>query len=339
MLTAPTNVRVLDAPPQHGGAHAHFDALRARPDCLKAHSLRSQAQLDGFTKQPPNIFWTYDPARDTHPLRQDACKLWKPPRAQFSSWPALQNHWHMKAFDDTGDETVYLPLRIPIWGSDQSLTVTWDFWWGSEFQTNRGTVNAWKTFFVQSHKTQPTWEGSDLFGLFHELLATAVVKPSLGGSSANHMQLGGSSTRAPGVLDNDPFRPTGLGAALFRTFVTQANRWTRYLLHIRKQVPGADFTSWRALTGVDLTGGTYYMVSLWIWDETRAATRVLYEVPVTWLYPFINTLRFGFDCSTNNLTGGGLTGPIVAYARNVVALNNVTHIEHDAELFELPVAG
>jgi hypothetical protein len=104
-------------------------------------------------------------------------------------------------------------------------------------------------------------------------------------------------------------------------------------------VPGSAFTSWRAFTGVDLTGGTYDRVSFWAWDEQRDPVRVLFEVPVVRDYPYLNTLRFSFDCSTNNSTGGGLMGPIVAYVRNIVAFNNVADLVSDPLFWSLPVSG
>jgi hypothetical protein len=343
MPTKPTNLRMGlgPAPPPTGNPHAHFEALAARPDCLRSYSLRSQAQINSVTKQPPNIFWTYDPANDTHPLKQDACKLWKPPRSQFTSWPALVTHPHtaIKSLGNLGDETVYLPLRLPVHSSGSSLTLTWDFWWGSEFQTNKGTVNAWKSIYVETNPTNPTGEGSKTYQCFHQLLNTALVIPANGDCCAHHSDLGELGNKAPGVTDNDPFFPTGLGAAPLRTFVMQANRWTRYLFHIEKAVPGSAFTSWRAFTGADLTGGTYDRVSFWAWDPQRDPVRVLFEVPVVRDYPFLNTQRFSFDCSTNNSTGGGLIGPIVAYARNVVALNNAAVVEGDPVLFARPIAG
>lgn len=350
---APGAFTVGESIPPSGTPHAHFEALAARPDCLKAWSLRSQAQLNSLVKQPPSISWTYDPAHDTHPLKQDACKLWKPPRCQFSSWTALKTHPNpnISSWDDTGDETVLLPLRIPIHGCEHSLTLTFDFWWGSEFQSNRGTVNAWKVFFLMAHNTQPTWEGSEIYELLHEITyginvgGVPIIVPENGDNSVHHSDLG-QGTRAPGVLDDDPFTPTGLGAVPTRRHLTKSNRWTRYVLHVRKAVPGSEFASWKAFTGQTLVNA-YDMVSLWMCDETRDAVRVLYEVPAPRTSPYLNTFRFAFDTSTNNLTPKpesptgltGLTGPIVGYARNLTAHTNVHLVEGDPTWFKRPVAG
>lgn len=342
MLTAPTNVRIgTGSPPSTGNPHAHFEALAARPDCLRSYSMRSQAQLNSLVKQPPSIFWAYDPANDTHPLKQDACKMWKPPRKDFRSWPALVNHPHptINSIDDSGDESVFLPLRLPIQVSGGSLTLTWDFWWGHEFQSHRGTVNAWKAFFLMTHPTSPSGDGSKVFELLHEVLGSAILDPAKGDISIHHSDMGENNGRAPGVIDDDPFHPTGLGAAPLRTFRTLGDRWTRYLFELQMNVAGSAFVEWQALTGHDLTGGTYDRASLWIWDETRDPTRVIYRVPVVRDYPYLNTFRFAFDTSTHNLDGGGLTGPILAYARNVVALTNATVNEGDPLLFARPIAG
>jgi hypothetical protein len=344
MPSKPTNLRMGAGPapsPPSVDPHAHFDALRARPDCLWSYSLRTQAQLNSLVKQPPSIFWTYDPANDTHPLKQDACKLWKPPRKDFRSWSPLVTHPHtaINSLTNSGDETVYLPLRVPVHSSGSSLTLTWDFWWGSEFQINKGTVNAWKAFFVETNPTNPIGEGSKTYQCFHQLLNTALVVPANGDCCAHHSDMGENGNRAPGVTDNDPFTPTGLGAVPLRHFVAKSNQWTRYLFHIEKAVPGEAFTSWTAHTGVDLSGGIYDRVSSWMWDETRSPTRVYFEVPVVRDYPYLNTLRFSFDCSTNNLSGGGLVGPVVAYVRGVAAFNNVVNLASDPMFWRLPIAG
>jgi hypothetical protein len=88
---------------------------------------------------------------------------------------------------------------------------------------------------------------------------------------------------------------------------------------------GSEFTDWSTayLSGVPLTG-TWDMVTLWIADESRDATRVLYRVPGTRkaLDIMLAQFRFSWDTSTNNGNGGGLVGPVVAYGRNVVILHN-----------------
>jgi hypothetical protein len=132
---------------------------------------------------------------------------------------------------------------------------------------------------------------------------------------------------APGVIRRDPYQPTGLGAVPHRSFATRFNRWTRYWVEVRMNVPGSEFDEWSqvALAGAPFSG-QWDMVSVWIADEERDATRVLFRVPAARrnLDTMIGSLRLAWDTSTNNLAGGGLTGPVIAYVRNVVVLHNAT---------------
>jgi hypothetical protein len=188
-----------------------------------------------------------------------------------------------------------------------------------------------------THKTEPNYEGSEILENMHELYATKAIAPIPPGVSVHHSDLGDTGQRAPGVIDNDPFNPTGLGAELLRTHRTLSDIWTRYVIEWRLDVPGAEFTEWKELTNATLTE-TYDMFSLFMIDN-RGTAKVLYRVPVVRAYPYINTFRWAWDCSTNNLEGGGLTGPLVGYGRNVVALRGDTPAIDDPILFEPPVAG
>jgi hypothetical protein len=194
-------------------------------------------------------------------------------------------------------------------------------------------------WFLMTHQSKPDYEGSEILENMHELYATKAIQPIPPGVSVHHSDLGDTGKRAPGVIDNDPFNPTGLGAAPLRTHRTLSDIWTRYVIEWRFNVPGAQFTEWTELTGAAMTG-TYDMFSLWMIDATQLVPPVLYRVPVVRTYPYLNTFRWAWDCSTNNLDGGGLTGPIVGYGRNIVVLRNDIPVEeNDAPLLEPPMAG
>ena len=298
--------------------HAYFEALAARPERIGAYSLRSQAQLDSLVKRKPSVFWKYEFDSDSHPRRQDAAKLSKPPRARFDEYPELAE------YGTRGDEGVHgnRAVRIPVGIRSGSVVITWDFWWGEEFQTRTGQLDAWKSFFLA---TGEDTGGRNIYWLAHDHVGNA--KAAAGEVSRHHDGPVGDSKlkAAPGVIRSDPFQPTGLGALPTRTFPTMMNRWTRYWLEVRMDVPGREFHEWSevALDGAPLAG-TWDMVTLWIADEQRDPVRILYRVPVPRRDPMLAHFRLAFDSSTNNLRGGGIDGTLVAYARNVVVLHNAS---------------
>ena len=238
---------------------------------------------------------------------------------------------------NTGDENIPGPqtLRIPLGYTSGTVLITWDVYWGEEFQTNAGwgnnPVNAWKTFFLYAGAGMG---GTSVAWLGHDHTGNARFSPGL--TSVHHESLG--SGLAPGMIKRDPLEPTGEGAAPVRTFGTYSNRWTRYWLEYRMSVPGSQFTDWSDTTlgGVPLTG-TWDMATLWIADEQRNATRVFYRVPAgrrdidTMLAQF----RFSWDTSTNNSVSGGLTGPVIAYVRNLVVLQNAVVDDAGSEVTTL----
>src|SRR5688500_9058228 len=122
---------------------AYFDSLKGRAEVVGAYSLRSQAELDSLVRNGPSQFFRYVWPDDSYARPQDAAKLVKPPRNQFSTW-FPNNPW-----GNSGDENVAgnQTLRVPIGVASGTVLVTWDCYWGEEFQKNAGTVNAWKTFF------------------------------------------------------------------------------------------------------------------------------------------------------------------------------------------------
>ncbi len=322
VILAQTPASVTLNRPTPTAPHAYFDALAARSEKFSAYSLRSQTQLNGLTKSSTSDFFTYAPAADTHPLKQDAAKLFKPPRSTYSQYPQFAT------WGNVGDDNVpgNKALRFPIGITSGQFLMTWDVWWGEEFQTNAGwadnPVNAWKTFFLfaglGTGGTDSMWVGHD---------HTGNARSTPGAISKHHDGPTGGSAVAPGTLSRDPRNPTGRGAVPMRSFTTYANRWTRYWVEIKMAVPGAQFTDWSEIAagGVPLTG-TWDMLSVWIGDEQRNAQRVLYRVPIARdavKDPMYASLRFAWDTSTNNINGGGLTGPVVAYMRNLVILRNV----------------
>jgi hypothetical protein len=145
--SAPRNLRVTTAgaetpppppppppcviPAPGGPAHAYFDALVRRPEHVCNWSLRSQAELNSLAADPVATNFTYNPASDTYPDRQDAAKFVLMPGGG-SSVPSKQQ----------------LRMKIPPLTSG-SVLLSWDWYWGREFRDNRGAVNHYKMFQVQ----------------------------------------------------------------------------------------------------------------------------------------------------------------------------------------------
>jgi hypothetical protein len=321
---APTRLRIVEGssdpvnpadpvPPPSGpapvpsGDHSYFNALAARPDVLLTRSFRSQAQLDDAVKQGPSTYFTYQPDVDA---------------ARYMKVPG----------DGTLTESIpgNQQVRIPIGVSSGSVLITWDFWWGQEFKTNRGKVDTYKSFRMSAGTD------SKIYWSLNDSMTTAAGSDDV---SMHYEDLGNGATAppglAPGVIAEKPFHPTGMAAAPLRTFPTKFGRWTRYWVEVRMDVPGSQFVEWSQahLNGAPLAG-TWDMASLWIADEGRDPQRVIYRVPVSRTpgYPLVD-FRFLFNTSTN---APALTGPLVGYARNVVVLRNPTINEADKVLFQRP---
>src|SRR5437773_607274 len=139
---SPTAPGPIDGPPAPaptptpvpGAPHRYFDSVKGRTDVLAAYSLRDQAMLDEYAHGPAAtaVNVTYDFANDPYPDKQDAAKV---------TIPADQ-----VSLKDT--------LRLPIPPtSGESLMVTWDAWWGREFETGHSGHGNYKNFQFASPAT------------------------------------------------------------------------------------------------------------------------------------------------------------------------------------------
>src|SRR5688500_2059726 len=81
---APAPVKLVR--PTAATPHAYYDALVARPEKVRDYSLRNQAQLDSLVNSGPSDFFKYIWPADNYARPQDAAKLVKPPRNQFSTY-------------------------------------------------------------------------------------------------------------------------------------------------------------------------------------------------------------------------------------------------------------
>lgn len=320
--------KACEIPPVGGARHAYFDSLVRRSEHFCNYSLRSQPQLDALVGDPVATYFTYSPDSDTYPDKQDAAKFLRPAGGS-SSIPGPQQ------------------LRMPIGASlsSGSVLITWDWWWGKEFQSNRGGVNHYKMFQVMI-------DGHAWWTLMANL---AWANTGDAGEVTKVSDEFRSGKLASGMVTGSPFSPAGEGAA------DQRNRsgsqhgqkhgtWTRYWIEVNMLQPPSAFTDWskaylggRAVSlNPDDPEGRWHMVSLWTADENRPARRLLYRVPVNWnaglgWKPHVSLFRFEMNTSQPPLS---LTGPLIGYGRNVVILHNYklpAVAETDTYLFQKPV--
>lgn len=375
VVTKTVTLRVVAAG-QAETAHDFFDQYKVHSACIQSYSLRSQTQLNGLVKQPPSPFWrylydgTHPDGVDDHPLKQDGAKLFKPPRHTYLQYPHIVNHPKATSLGldkdpPTGDEGVRIPLRLTYPPKDAgTLLLVFDLWWGQEYITNNGSVNALKV--VMHAAGNASGGGEQLLSCIHKNMGAGILDKSIGEFGVYQDQWGQTASNTPpGATDNDPYFPTGEDAEPLRTYPIYTNRWTRYFYEIRINVDQDEFTSWetfrQTITREDATAnpsfvmpnGNYDMVTCWLSDETRDAVKCIDRAPATirtltlesadpnkWKTHYF-LLRFGWDCSTVNTIalGGteGMTGPWVVYARNLLAFHNLSDVDRDAILARKPV--
>ena len=232
-------------------------------------------------------------------------------------------------------------------------------WWGQEFVTNRGTVDSLKVWMTQAG-AGPTSEG-DIMACRHENLGNAALLPTNFGIYADQWGQD-SSNIPPGCSDNDPYTPTGPGAAATRTHQSPFNKWVRSFLEIKINVDETAFDDWEtfrqtvsreiaANPAFTMPAGTYDQITWWDSDEDTDAELLLDHAPATIRVlslsgnkprPYYTTFRWGWDCSTvnNKATGGsaGMSGPWVGYGRNFMVFYNLSETDRDAMLARRPVA-
>lgn len=299
------------------GDHAYFDGLVALPWHFVSYSLRSQAQLDSLTNLGTSNYFTYDVANDTYAFPQDAAKFYKSADsaigAPSDSIPGNQQ------------------LKMPIGINSGTVLITFDFWYGQEFRTNRGTVGNYKIWQVRQD-TNRWWTHVNRFALATDPTEICKTFDSMDGNNF--------PVWPAGVTRREPYTPSGAGSVTQRTYPIFWNTWTRYWYYIELSVPSTDprWNDWKS-QNVDTAAlsGTYHMLSLWIGDETRAPSRMVYRVPWN-IRAGSDISSFDFEFNTSTVPPAQ-TGPLIGYGRNVVVLHNYqlpTVPETDTTIFALP---
>lgn len=195
-------------------AHAYFDALSSRSDCLVAYSLRDADQILEYAQskyQFQNV--TYDPGSDPDPRRQDAAKVLIP-----AGKVSLPNQ---------------VRLPIPSVGGD-TLLVTWDVWWGKEFRYEDTHIGDYKAFQFASPAGRIWTEiQSDFNAAVKRPPAVAMAEVRAYGEIKNG-ELG------PNVTNEHPLSP------MLNQFGIQPETWTRYWVFFKPAGEWHEFSFWMA---------------------------------------------------------------------------------------------
>jgi len=308
------------------GPHAYFDMLSARPDCMAAYSLRDKEQLKQYTNAPgKSQRVTYDPANDKDPRKQDAAKVVVP----------------------EGKVSLGNTVRLPIGTKDGTTTlVTWDAWFGAEFQFSKTNIANYKTFQFASPKDRIWWEIRTRFkqdegahGKRKEKGAAAAPKgeQASGGGKPRKHAAPSEEKKAPadpthddsgaiGVVDargyggqDHPFGPNVTNAAPLSpevgSFTIRPTTWTRYWAFIEQRANDWD------------------LVSLWVADENHDPVQILDRLQLS-VKGSVDQFWLEFNTSSH---GKGVALPErVAYARNVAMLRNIEYKDVKT-LFQRPV--
>jgi hypothetical protein len=258
------------------GPHDYYQTLASRGDCLIAYSLRNQTQINQYrtAKNEPsqvNYLWPNDP----DPRRQDAAKI-----------------------EITGNNLktqVWLPVNVY---SGTKALITWDAWFGREFDYSNTGIPTYKTFQFGS-PAENIW--SEVRNRFSKAQGTDIAE-------IDGRYYGDSSMRGPNLTDNDPLSPQA------GSFTIKPETWTRYWGLFE---PGS---------------GGWDLYSLWVADENTGPVQIFDRLQLKYRQGKMGIFRFEYNTSTTGAPPG--RGPLIGYVRNFVVLNNPSSL---STIFQKPV--
>lgn len=153
-----------------------------------------------------------------------------------------------------------------------------------------------------------------------------------------------TANKPRGHSSGDPVSPTGQGAQAARHYNYPWQTWVRHVFEIRMFEPHTAFTAWNTATSVTLqsnpqdASGRWHMMSHWVMTEAAGPTRIMYKRPwFTDVGASFEKFNFNYHTSQDWPT---MTGPLVAYARNLVILHNYelpATPEDDDVIFQRPL--
>jgi hypothetical protein len=175
---------------------------------------------------------------------------------------------------------------------NESLLVTWDAWWGREFETSHSGLSNYKNFQFASPAIRIWTEiKSDFDSPARPPGAIAIIQVR----SYGHL----GETLGPNVTNGDPLSPQ------VGFFAIAPETWTRYWVYFNP------VGEWREF-------------SLWAADETRDPVLMVDRRQLKPNYPrgAQGWESFWLEYNTSGTRIPAGRGPLVGYVRNVVMLRN-----------------
>ncbi len=344
-VTKALAIPVAEVEPE--GPHAYFDSLKVLPevypipDCRTsvpadngACSLRSQDQLDRLSNAPgPNL----NPNGFVYLYGSDPNEPHDAARLEVTPCP---NGCTADSGSIPNNQVINMPLDFLNTGT---VLFVWDAWFGPEWRSascggHIGPQNNMKTFQVRGGAVE---RGQIYFETRHRFLNATSCDDFA--THDNRVYPADSGQNFPsGVTDSSPLTPTGKNAEPPNSYPLKHSTWTRYVAYLELTKSGSEdtFADWRnaylsaaptiaardrvpASTEVPHPD-TWHAFTMWICDEGRDCTRVLWRVP--WkLQNETGTRRnlSEFDFQFNTSARANIrTGNVTAYVRNWVALRN-----------------
>jgi outer membrane biosynthesis protein TonB len=271
--------------PTSGTTHTYFNALSARAEKVAAYSLRNPAQLQTYANGgyafcnscPLDV--TYNPSADPDPRRQDAAKVVVP-----ATNVSLRNQ-----------------VRVPIPAGTGSLIVTWDAWFGREFDYSNTQIMNYKNFQLSSAGSIWT-EIRSRFSMANNTPYVSMVDVRTYGQGTY------------GLTGSNITLATPLSPQL-TTFGVQPEIWTRYWVELKPAANG------------------FFEFSLWMADETHDPV-MLHDHLLIKPKVASGWDRFWLEYNTSSSTIPPTRGALTSYVRNIIMLRNVSN---PATILQRPV--
>jgi hypothetical protein len=308
--------------------HAYYEALASRPDCYAAYSLRSASQVAQYRKGK-ELDSVYIYPNDPDPRRQDAMK--------------------MTIAADAAS------LRSQVWlpsghHGDKNLLVTWDIWWGREFDFSNTMIHNYKGVLQFESIVGQIWtslhasfalakRAPDTMpqqGPFVAMMWPHTSSPVSVGPNATR---GGENSRLPYGFSGTQQRnysDEALGPRDTSVFPrgaewgVAAETWTRYWAFFERDPANDWVTNHPNFAGSKMRA---YKWTIWASDGNRAPVRIidgLHVAPHPSQPGGWTNLRFELNVSASQAAKDRIAagrGPLVAYARNVVVLHGTPKSE------------
>jgi hypothetical protein len=369
-IVAITRKRTVVTPPSNGGAPCgdlveivsvtepciyvppvlapfpHYDKLRAHPNLALAFSGRDAAEVESYRRnkaKAPAVRYEYP--TDPDPRKQDAMKIEIP--ATSISLPTQLWLPTGKGGDPSAGH------------GDESLFVTWEIYWGKEFNYENTMIHQFKGILQFASPRDQFWHS--LHTNFRVAPAFPETQPP-GGPFVTftypHASKGGLSVRPPATWgasaealanaslpyirpvkgENRSYGPEMVGPLDTETYPpgqewgVVAERWTRYF-SFKERAPELDWES----TDLKFPGRMRaFKWSVYAADTEREPTRILNDariapnplVPGGWTYLWLEMNVSAPQAAVDRMNDPvNPRGTLTAYARNVAILHGLSKAE------------